>query len=144
MQTNDWQIRLIQLLSVPGMILAYYLLLFHEGTLVAACSGNGWDDCGAVSGPGAPYASIGPIPVALIGLIGYAVIFLLVWLKDWLPTVEENMPELIVGTVGLALLFTLGLTALELFVIHSFCRFCVYSAVIVVIMFGLAISYLQR
>jgi uncharacterized membrane protein len=138
----DWQLRFIQLLAIPGLVVAYYLLLFHEGQVVIVCSG-GWDDCGAVSGPDAPYSSIGPVPVALIGMTGYALIFMLVWLRDWLPRLDEYLPEIMVSVTGLALLFSLWLTGLELFVIHAFCRFCVVSAVIILIMFALAVSYLR-
>jgi uncharacterized membrane protein len=48
-----------------------------------------------------------------------------------------------VGLTGFAFLFSLGLTALELFVIHEICRFCVISAVIITVMFVLAITYLR-
>lgn len=138
---QNWQAKFIQLLAVPGMLVAYYLLLFHSGSLFTTCTVNEWFDCGQVSGPASPYSSIGPIPVALLGLLGYAAIFLVVWLKDWVQLVEENLPELLAGLVGLAFLFTLGLTALELFVIHAFCQYCLYSAAIVTLMFILAISF---
>lgn len=144
MNTENWQVRLIQLLAVPGLLVAYYLLLFHNGSLIAACSGSGWDDCGLVSGPDAPYSSIGPVPVALIGLLGYGLIFLLTWLKNWLPALEDYLPEILVGVTGLAFLFSLGLTGLELLVIHAFCRYCVVSAVIVTIMFFLSLNYLRN
>ena len=140
---DEWQLRLIQLFSVPGMFIAFSLLLYHGGNLINVCSASGWDDCGKVSGPEATYSSIGPIPVALIGLAGYAVIFLLIWLKDWLRFLDDYMPELMVGLTGIAFLFSLGLTALELFVIEAICRYCVISAVIVAIMLALAISYLR-
>ncbi len=143
MRAEDWQLKIIQLLAVPGILLSYYLLLFHNGVLVAACSGGGWDDCGLVSGPDAQYSAIGPVPVALMGLLGYVLIFLLIWLQEWVPLIDDNLPELMMGVTGLAFLFTVVLTALELFVIHSFCRYCVVSAVIVVVMFGLSISYLR-
>ncbi len=144
MKTNrDWPVRFIQLLAVPGLLVAYYLWLYHEGVLLAGCTGSGWDDCGRVSGPGAPYSSIGPIPVALIGFLGYAFIFLAVWLKDWWPWLEENLPELLVGLTGLGFLFSLGLTALELFIIHAVCRYCVISAVIMTLMFILAVLHLR-
>jgi len=117
------------------------LLLFHSGSLFTTCSVNEWFDCGQVSGPESPYSSIGPVPVALLGLLGYASIFIVVWLQEWIPLVEDNLPELVVGLVSLAFLFTLGLTALELFVIHAFCQYCLYSAAIVTVMFILAISY---
>jgi len=44
------------------------------------------------------------------------------------------------GLVGLAFLFTIGLTSLEIFVIHAICQFCLYSAIIVLLMFVLALS----
>jgi uncharacterized membrane protein len=142
MMIRDWQARLIQLLSVPGIVIAYYLLLYHNGAVVLLCGTGGWDDCGKVSGPGAPYSTIGPVPVALIGLIGYTLIFLVVWLQDWLPFVDDNLPELLTGLTGLAFVFTLFLTGLELFVIHAFCRYCLVSAAIITIMFALALSHL--
>lgn len=140
---TDWQVRLIQLLAVPGLIIAFYLLLFHNGNLVEACRPSGWDDCGKVSGPDAPYSSIGPIPVALIGLVGYALIFLVSWLKDWWPLLDDYSAEIMVALTGFAFLFSLGLTGLELFVIEAICRFCVLSALIITIMLALSISYLR-
>ncbi|MBK8899635.1 MAG: vitamin K epoxide reductase family protein [Anaerolineaceae bacterium] len=140
---QEWQLRLIQLLSVPGMLLAFYLYLFHEGVLVLGCKVGSWFDCGQVSGPGAPYASIGPVPVAFIGLTGYAVIFMLAWLRDWDFPLMDYLPEFMVAVTGFALLFSLGLTALEFFVIEAFCQYCVVSAVLVVILFGLSLSYLR-
>jgi len=139
---RNWQVRIIQLLAVPGMLVAYYLYLFHSGSLFTTCTVNDFFDCGQVSGPGSPYSSIGPIPIALMGLLGYAVIFLVVWLQDWIKLIADNLPELIFGVVGLAFLFTLGLTALEMFIIHAFCQYCLYSAAIILIMFLLAISFL--
>lgn len=138
---QDWQLRLIQLLSVPGMLLAYYLFLFHEGVLIIGCAVDSVFDCGQVSGPNAPYASIGPVPVAFIGLTGYAVIFLLAWLRDWDNPLMDYLPELMLAVTGFAFLFSLGLTLLELFVIGAFCQYCVVSAVLVVLLFGLSISY---
>jgi uncharacterized membrane protein len=79
----------------------------------------------------------------LIGLLGYAALFLLIWLKDWIPILEDNIPELIVGLTSLALIFSLGLTAIELFVVQAICRFCVISALIVAIMFLLAVGNLR-
>lgn len=140
--TAGWQIRIIQLLTVPGLVLAYYLYLFHEGAVFPSCEVGAIFDCGQVSGPTAQFSAFGGVPVALIGLLGYVTIFLVVWLKDWLPVIEENMPEIIVGVTGLGFLFTLFLTALEAFVIGAFCQYCLYSAVIVTVMFGLAISYM--
>lgn len=140
---RDWQLRFIQLLAVPGLIVAFYLFLFHSGELSEACSASGWDDCGKVSGPDAPYSAIGPIPVALIGLVGYGVLFLVTWLDGWHSRLDEIIPELLLGLTGLAFVFSLALTGLEIFVLQAICRFCIVSAVLITVMFALAISYLR-
>ncbi|MCA9975136.1 MAG: hypothetical protein KC413_05275, partial [Anaerolineales bacterium] len=88
MRIEDWQIKVIQLLSVAGIVVAFFLYLYHDGSLIGVCTASGWDDCGQVSGPDAPYSTVGPIPVALIGLVGYIFIFGLTWLRDWLPILD--------------------------------------------------------
>lgn len=143
MRVDNWQARFIQLLAVPGLLLSFYLLLYHNGIIPDICHANGWEDCGLVSGPTARFSSVGPMPVALIGFVGYAIIYLVTWLAPWLSIVEDYQPELLVGLTGLAFLFSLGLTGLELFVIHAFCRFCIISALIVTMMVILAISFLR-
>ena len=140
--TAGWQVRLVQLLSVPGILLAYYLWLFHEGKVFPTCAAGGIFDCGQVSGPGAQFSSLGGAPVALIGLVGYMAIFLLVWLKEWLPALDENMPELMLGVTSLGFAFTIFLTAIEAVVIGAFCQYCLVSAAIMTIMFILSLLYL--
>lgn len=142
--TVTWHLSLIQLLSVGGLLVSFYLYLFHEGSLTAVCGPNAWDDCGAVSGPDAPYASVGPVPVALLGLLGYAGIFLAIWGRHWLTVVDEYLPELLIGMTGLGFLFSLWLTGLEMFVIHAFCRYCIVSAVLITIMFVASILFLRQ
>jgi uncharacterized membrane protein len=140
---DSWPIRVIQLLAIPGIVIAFFLLLYHNGQLLEVCKASGWEDCGKVSGPEGVYSSVGPIPVALIGLVGYSVIFLVAWLQDWSSLVDDYLPEIMVSLTGLAFLFSVGLTVLEIFVIHAICRYCVVSAVIITVMFILAISYLR-
>lgn len=144
MLIDKWQLRIIQLFSIAGIVVAFYLYLFHEGSLISACGTSTWFDCGEVSGPGAPYASVGPIPVALIGLVGYIAMYLAIWLDDWIPLVGDYLPEIMVGMSSLALVFTLWLTGLELFMIGAFCQYCVVSAVFIIIIFALSISYLRE
>lgn len=140
---EDWQLRVIQLLTIPGLLIAFYLWLFHNGSLIAVCGPSAWDDCGAVSGPDAPFSTVGPIPVAAIGFAGYAAIFLIIWLRAWVNVIDDYLPEILVGLIGIAFLFSVYLTGLELFVIHAICRYCVVSAVIVTVMLVLAVGFLR-
>jgi uncharacterized membrane protein len=141
--SQAWQLKLIQLLAVGGIVVAYFLLLYHEGVVSSACGTNNWSNCDAVSGPDAAFSSLGPIPVAALGLVGYITIFMLVWSQDVVPFVRQYMRELMMGVVSFALLFTGFLTALEAFVLHAWCQYCLLSAAIIVAMFALSISYLR-
>lgn len=143
MRVENWQARIIQLLAVPGMLLSFYLLLYHNGVILEVCRASGWEDCGLVSGPNAPYSAIGPVPVALIGFVGYAAIFMVTWLAPWSNLFERYQPELLLGLTGIAFAISLGLTGLEVFVLHAFCRYCLVSAGIVSVMLVLAISFLR-
>ena len=138
---TDWPVRIIQLLAVPGMLISFYLLLYHQGQLFIVCDISGWDNCGAVSGPTARYSAIGPVPIALIGLIGYAMLFLIAWLQDWIRPLREYSAEILVGLAGIAFLFSLGLTALEILVIQAICRYCLLSALIVTVIMVMAVIY---
>ena len=109
--------------------------------MYTTCGGEGVFDCGSVSGPTAPYSAIGSIPVATLGLVGYVVIFGVIWLQDWVLVIGRVMREILLGLTSFALLFTLYLTYLEAFVLNAWCLYCLSSAAIVVAMFVLALTY---
>ena len=63
----------IALLSLTGFFVAAYLLAHNMGMAGPVRCGLG--DCAAVQS--SPYARIGPVPVAAIGVAGYAALFAL-------------------------------------------------------------------
>ncbi len=136
-----WQPRIIQLLSVIGLLIAFYLKLFHDGVLFLTCDVNSLFDCGKVSGTYSEYSTLFGIPVATLGLLGYSAIFGVIWLRDWLPIIEQKLHIILLILVGGALAFTAYLSALEAFVIGAWCQYCLYSAAIIIVMFMLAVSY---
>lgn len=76
-----------------------------------------------------PYATVGPVPVALIGLAGYALLVLLLLLQRSGPArlrepAGYGVYALSVGGTG----FALYLTAVEAFVLRAFCSFCLLAA----------------
>lgn len=139
MNTENWQIRVIQLLSVLGIMIAFYLLLFHNGSLILTCSQGEVFDCGQVSGPYAAYSTFYDIPVALFGMLGYIAIFMLIWLQDWVPFFKQNVTYLVLAVVSIALFFTGYLSYLEEFVIGKWCQYCLGSAAVIMVMFILNI-----
>jgi uncharacterized membrane protein len=85
------------------------------------------------------------VEVALIGLVGYALLFVVGLVALRPARARERWPAaLLAGLAGGGVLFTLYLTYLELFVIHAICRWCVGSAAIILSILILALLALRR
>ena len=129
-------------LSLAGLFVALYLYLYKIGRIGTLACGTGACETVQLS----PQARFLGVEVSLIGLFGYAVLLLLAllalqpqyaapgsWPSRWLRLLS-----------GGAVLFTAYLSYLELFVIHAICRWCVGSAVIIVLIFGLSLRDRRR
>jgi uncharacterized membrane protein len=131
----------IAVLCLGGIFVSAYLWMFKLGLMGTIACGGG----GCVTVQLSPYARFLGVDVALIGLLGYLVMLGLAmtslqprfaaggWPVQWLALLS-----------GGAFLFALYLTWLELFVIHAICRWCVASAVITTLVFGLALLEVRR
>jgi len=126
----------VALLSVAGLLISAYLWMFKHGYIGTLACGTGACETVQLSS----YSSFLGVDVALIGMLGY-LLFLGVSLVGVQPAWLERAgpPRLLLLLSGGALAFALYLTGLELFVIHAICRWCVASAVIVVVIFVLAV-----
>ena len=131
----------IVLLALVGLLVATYLWLYKIGVLGELKCGTG--SCEYVQT--SPYAEVLRIPVAFIGVVGYVVLFL-VGLVGLQPKFQEDRRVTtllaVLATVGFG--FTLYLTAIELFVLHAICRWCVGSAVIMTAIWALALAGVIR
>jgi len=91
------------------------------------------------------YAVVFGVPVAFVGVAGYAVLFA-IGLVDLQPAFAANRRVTVLlaalATAGFA--FTLYLTYLELFVLHAICRWCVVSAAIMTAIWVVAVTCLRR
>jgi len=126
----------IALLALVGLFVAVYLWLHAIGI-------GGAIKCGASGGCEVVQTSRWAVflgqPVALYGVIGYVVI-LIVALAALRPValVQRGWGVLLVGLATVGALFTAYLTYLELFVIHAICRWCFGSAVIITVIWVVA------
>ncbi len=123
----------IALLSLAGVFVSLYLYLHKLGVIGELACGTGGCETVQLS----PYAVQLGIPVPLIGVVGYGVLFGLAIAALQRPD-QTHWPRLLRWLSGGALLFSGYLTYLELFVIHAICRFCVASAIIVLLIFVVA------
>jgi len=130
----------LALLSLAGLFISIYLYLFKIGKIGTLVCGTGGCEQVQLS----PQSRFLGVEVALIGVLGYAVLFGLALLALQPRFVGASWPARLLAVLsGGAVLFSAYLTALELFVIHAICRYCVVSAVLIVVIFLLAIRELR-
>lgn len=136
----DWRLWLMQLLSLAGMGVSAYLTWTHLAHQSVACGQS--QDCDIVQQ--SVYSEIAGIPVALLGLMAYAILFALTLLRGRVPDPwDDYVPLAIFGTSLIGMLYSACLTYLELFVIHAICRWCVSSAIIITAIFLLSLPDLK-
>ena len=130
----------IALLSLFGLLIAVYMYLYKIGQIGNLACGTAACETVQLS----PQARFFGVEVALIGIVGYALI-LAVALAGLQPRAAPAPwpARLLALLAGGAVLFTAYLTYLELFVIHAICRWCVGSAVIILLIFGLSLRDLR-
>jgi uncharacterized membrane protein len=117
-------------LAALGTTVSAYLSWVHLSGALALCVGVG--GCEAVQS--SRYATIGPVPVALIGLFGFAAI-----LAAAIAFARGvNTASLLFGLSLAASAYTAYLTYIEVFVLGAICPWCVSVA-----LFSLAICFLS-
>jgi uncharacterized membrane protein len=91
------------------------------------------------------WASLLGIPVAVWGVAFYVMVLgvSLLGLSGAMADSKRLSQALAVMT-GTGVLFSLWLTYLELFVIHAICMWCVISAVLVTVLFGICLLDLRE
>jgi uncharacterized membrane protein len=83
------------------------------------------------------YASIGKIPLAGLGAVGYFVAFSLATLAAF---GHARARPLFLCLVGMMLAATCWLFYLQAFVLHAFCDFCLLSAAFILLLSGIGIT----
>ena len=130
----------IALLSTVGFFVALYLWLYKIGVIGSLQCGTG--ECEYVQS--SRYAWLFGQPVAVYGVAGYLVLLVvaLVGLQPrFLPSPVPT--RLLAALAGVGFAFTLYLTAIELFVLHAICPWCVVSAAIMTAITAVAIVALR-
>jgi uncharacterized membrane protein len=124
--------RAAAVLSALGFVLAAYLTWVHFDANSLVC---GLGDCHTVQA--SEYASIGPVPVAVLGLGMYGVVLLanlLALAKSHIGMMSVVVPFalLLAGS-----LYAVYLTWLEVAVIRAVCQWCVASALLSLILLSI-------
>ena len=130
----------IALLALIGFFIASYLWLYKIGAIGVLKCGSG--ACEAVQT--SPWAVLLGVPVALYGVVGYAVLFLVALVGAQPAFARRRAPTVLLAALASGgLIFTLYLTYLELAVIHALCRWCVGSAVVITVIWVVSLFGLK-
>jgi uncharacterized membrane protein len=113
------------LVCVLGLAVAGYLTYVHYAELEPLCVG-GAGGCEKVQS--SAYAELAGIPVALLGLAGYALILA----SLWVPGEAGHVSGALLALAGFG--FSLYLTWVELFEIDAICQWCVVSAALMTVL----------
>ncbi|MBM4411530.1 MAG: vitamin K epoxide reductase family protein [Chloroflexi bacterium] len=129
--------RALMLLILIGIGVATYLVYVAlDASAEPYCSGIG--DCHAVQS--SEYAKIGPVPVAVFGLLMYLGLLVLFAASNVGPLKGKPLLRVwLTVLAGSGVLYSAYLTYLELEVIHAICVYCVISASIVTAIFALSL-----
>jgi uncharacterized membrane protein len=107
--------------ALAGVSVAAYLTWAHYSNSTVVCVQGG----GCETVQHSSYAEIAGVPVALLGLVSYSAVLVLV-LYD---SANARLAAATLAFIGM--LFSAYLLALQLFVIHALCIWCVTNDVLI-------------
>ena len=124
---------LIAIVSLAGLADAGYLTVQALTGEAAACGGS--PDCFRVLG--SSYAKVAGIPVAAFGVLAYFSVFSF---ATFAAFGYARVRRFLTLTVGAMFLATLWFLYVQAFLLHAYCRYCLFSAAIIFLLTGLVIA----
>lgn len=122
-------------LALLGAADSIYLLVLKYTQAEVMCVGSR----GCITVNNSPYSMIYGIPVSAFGILAYLTLAAILLLEPRWKVAEKNGPLAVFGLSLAGMLFSAYLTYIEYFVIYAVCPFCIASAVIITLLFILAI-----
>ena len=119
--------------SLAGLADATYLTVQALTGETLVCGGS--PDCFRVLG--SSYARVGGIPLALFGTLGYFSAFSF---ATFAAFGYSRARTFLILTIGAMFLVTLWLLYVQAFLLHAYCRYCLFSAATVFLLAGIAVA----
>ena len=121
------------IVSLAGLADAAYLSVQALTGETLSCGGS--PDCFRVLG--SAYSKIGGVPVALLGALAYFTVFAF---ATFAAFGYARARMFLIPIIGAMFLATLWFLYVEAFVLHAYCRYCLFSAAITFLLAGLMIA----
>jgi uncharacterized membrane protein len=131
-------------LTVIGLFVAIYMTIYAITSNNKMCIGS--QDCSVVNA--SKYSKITiigiKIPVAVLGVAGYAAILGVLLLERKMNFLQENGSLVFFGISLMGFLFTLYLIYVEVALIKAYCPFCIASQAAMTLIFILSVIRVVR
>ena len=124
---------IVAIVAVAGLADATYLTVQALTGETISCGGS--PDCFRVLG--SSYAKLGGIPVGIIGALAYFTVFTF---ATFAAFGYPRAPKFLALIAGAMFLTTLWLLYVQAFLLHAYCRYCLFSAAITFLIAGLLIA----
>lgn len=124
---------IVAIVAVAGLADATYLTVQALTGETLSCGGS--PDCFRVLG--SSYAKLGGIPVAILGALAYFTVFTF---ATFAAFGYPRAPKFLALIAGAMFLTTLWLLYVQAFLLHAYCRYCLFSAAITFLIAGLLIA----
>jgi uncharacterized membrane protein len=129
--------RAIAILALLGVLDSVYLLLAKLG-YIGGLSCTISHSCDMVNS--SSYSEFLGIPVSGIGMAGYVSLFVVALGGTQPRWLEDPRPDWLLSLLaGLAVVITLYLTYVELFILRAICQWCVVSQLLIMAIFVLSL-----
>ena len=132
--------QIITALAVIGVLVSIYMTIYKLTDNESMCIGSG--GCSVVNS--SRYSEVNGIPVAVLGILGYAAILALLFLEQRTGFFRENGTMMLFGVTLTGFLFTLYLIYVEVALIKAYCPFCLTSQAVMTLIFILSVIRLVR
>ena len=124
---------IVAIVAIAGLADATYLTVQALTGETLSCGGS--PDCFRVLG--SSYAKLGGIPVAILGALAYFTVFTF---ATFAAFGYPRAPKFLALVAGAMFLTTLWLLYVQAFLLHAYCRYCLFSAAITFLIAGLLIA----
>lgn len=131
-------------LTIIGLLVAIYMTIYAFTSNDTMCLGSG--DCSTVNASRYSKITIAglEIPVAVLGVMGYAAILAVLLLERRNGFLQQNGSLVFFGLSLLGFLFTLYLIYVEIALIQAYCPFCIASQSAMTLIFILSVIRVVR
>lgn len=124
------------ILALLGILLSAYAISLHYKEGGSICDISETISCDKVNK--SQFSTLFGIPVAILGLVSYLLLFLLVLKRNAVQRAlafnQEDFAQYLLFLVVVMCLFQLYLTAMEILVLHAYCIVCVLSQITLLIL----------